>query len=810
MPDFAAGEASPPAASAGHSETPAMGHTPAKHLAADAALPHTRSFVFEANAERTTAEFSPELSTRARQLQREGSVFDRLHDKHEEHLVKRQPRDMPQQFSPQINTQSTHLARSGTVGDRLYGVARQYSEHRDALQAQVEEQRQSQVTLKPHINAKEGERVLRERGTFQHRLVNQMRAQEMRNEEKQKQKAEQEAQGLTGVPAINPVSKQVNRSIDAMLAWNANRKERIEEARLNARQVEAEQCSYSPAISDRSRQMAEHARTRRSPSKTNRVEEQLLAAHRAKLKREQEEAERKELEQQLASTPQITVHSQMLTRQGDAGDRLYKDAEEREKRMRMRSLERQQDMTRSASVGRGNSSVPFAPAINERSKRMSRRMPVYEVLLKHGEDSELKRRRKKQELLSREEQEANKSRVGPYSELLVGMLERRTEEGHEQRIRKPIGHLRQRAMEDLIGEQSKRYTFNPTVNTTSVQLDRMINEGTSRRDVLVHKGELYKQKREQLRRETEQGRMEECTFKPKIIERPRSSSAPKKRGDAEPRRGSVYDRQREWLERIEGRRSKQRASKEAASLEECTFEPRLATRGKKDAPVGTSRIDQGTVGRVHRSSPTHKERERESSSSKDHHSSSRIGTPRTSSSRVSMSTTKSRTSGRLSLSGYKQPSGVRLSPNPVERPSTTPVTVHRTPRRIPSHAKSPVTVASVAPYDSDSEEETTPAGMSVTVSAQDEEAAEVEREVEKEMQLEREREIERERQREVEAIMASPEPMPALDTTQPHPHPTDKASPRPLPVDEAPAPSQDEPVSEDWLRGIVEDLADTE
>jgi hypothetical protein len=124
----------------------------------------------------------------------------------------------------------------------------------------------------------------------------------------------------------------------------------------------------------------------------------------------------------------------------------------------------------------------------------------------HEKGAEVTQRREKEAARTAVEltEEARKPKVGPYSALLVQLLETRTQSRTPERLHEPIHKLRPQTAQEILDERRQQYSFKPTVNPISEQIDRTVNgsgEGVSRLSLLLRKQEQYEQRKSRMQAE---------------------------------------------------------------------------------------------------------------------------------------------------------------------------------------------------------------------------------------------------------------------------------------------------------------------
>lgn len=223
---------------------------------------------------------------------------------------------------------------------------------------------------------------------------------------------QQENMAFTGQPTINTVSKQLNRSFDAMLDWHKEKERKAEEKRqLQQKQKQSEHGTHSPKINPISDKLAKAMR--RNPD----IATHLLQQNEKK-RANFEKAVQEMLQEQIPASPTISPHSANLQRDTNIYDRLYSihvDNQEKKKRT-------EQENSEQVDVDSETGQKLHSPFINARSAALIRAKPIEDVLQEKGAVSAKK---KKQAEMQHEDDIRNQnstSKMGPYSQLLIGLM----------------------------------------------------------------------------------------------------------------------------------------------------------------------------------------------------------------------------------------------------------------------------------------------------------------------------------------------------------------------------------------------------
>ncbi|KAG2383078.1 hypothetical protein C9374_004415 [Naegleria lovaniensis] len=455
----------------------------------------------KAKEEKESESAAPQITDIAKQIKRKGSVENRLiqsrdelNARIEELRLKKEKQELEELRGPKINKRSKLLKREEPTIERLLGYREQTLAKREMIKHQIEEKQQQEITSKPQINKK---------------------------------------------------SQKLRRTLDAMSQWEKERNLKTEQLRNEIKKQEAERLQ-NPKINPISEKLVSQM------DRGQDIGEYLIQRYEQK-KLEKEMKKRMEKEKEsIEAKPQISIHSANLERQGVVFDRLYQDSLEKENKRREQIAQIENQINHGIDP---NTGLPLHnPVINPRSALMEREEPVEEILLKKKEESE----RKKMALVEREQKvlEAHGSKVGAYSQLLVELLERRTQTSTMDRLtRQP------KKQEPSIAQT---YSFKPHINQTSREMDKSKNHGTPRQEVLLRKGFEYEMHKKEIEQKIKEE--EEESFSPVVSTKSKSMKTPK---------GSVIDRSADWIRKKEQKMESERRLKEYKEAEACTFKPNV-------------------------------------------------------------------------------------------------------------------------------------------------------------------------------------------------------------------------------------------
>lgn len=371
---------------------------------------------------------------------------------------------------------------------------------------------------------------------------------------------EREMKEISGTPNINPVSKNIHRNLDTILAWSKERDEKLKYQKEKLEMQEKQQLLSSPRINSISDRLA--SQMNRSSS----IHEHLLAQGQRK-QRELEERKKQEIEKQMNdSIPTISAHSANVYREGEVFDRLYNVSLEQENRRR--------EIMEFHTVVPKNFRDPvtgqqlFKPNINQRSASIVRSEPVQDILLRKANEAKRKIEQTKRKEIEEINNQSAENKALPYSQLLVELMELRTNTSTMDRLTKPKepNHNNSTVM-----DQSLMCSFQPRICTKSREIDSQTNRNIPREELLLQRGTEYKKNQSRLKQQVLREDMMECTFSPRANS-PRSSQ--------NLNQSSFVERSVEWSKKVEKKLAMERQMLEKKEVEGCTFKPRISSPRK--------------------------------------------------------------------------------------------------------------------------------------------------------------------------------------------------------------------------------------
>eukprot|EP00658_Telonema_sp_P-2_P008001 TRINITY_DN12993_c0_g1_i2.p1 TRINITY_DN12993_c0_g1~~TRINITY_DN12993_c0_g1_i2.p1 ORF type:complete len:499 (-),score=173.17 TRINITY_DN12993_c0_g1_i2:160-1656(-) len=293
--------------------------------------------------------------------------------------------------------------------------------------ARLDEARRAKTTQErnlcrePKISRRAQE--LGKRGDVGDRLMEYGRQRNERIAQQEQQHREAVESEALGQPTINQKSQRLDRNVDMYFAWEARKKLRLQQQQEKQKRDEMAEVKSAPTISRNS------ARIVKQMNRASRIEEQLLTQGQLKSAKKKQEAELEEQMQRNKRTPKISVHSAALERPGNVCDRLYLLAQQKQHDRHLKAQQKDH---------------PPNPKINSRSKSLGRAKSqgrrssekVEDRLLAQGNKYRQKAESRAQAVRTHEVC-TTKPRVGPYSRLLVELMEKRTGSTAAQRLQQP-------------------------------------------------------------------------------------------------------------------------------------------------------------------------------------------------------------------------------------------------------------------------------------------------------------------------------------------------------------------------------------
>jgi len=498
-------------------------------------------------------------------------VYERLYSKAIKSQDSRQDaidnEDAELTFRPEITPFARSLEQRGDVVDTMM---RSHQDAKQELAFQREEKDQRELrdcTFKPQLNnvraSRSSTQIAGGGGDVVNRLFAHHAEKEKRLDEARRRAAcerETAAGELTGHPAINDVSRSMDRGVSALWEWQKDKDQKL--AGAVRRQKRDQRRKREVVLSDGTRRITDQF-DRSLP-----IEDMLLAQGELSDQRKRYLRHLKEQEIKVSADmgPSITESAGRLERGSDVTDRLYQEAID--KRAAKEHLEMQLDSREIVDPETGNRL--FAPAINPKSWNVLRDEPIEDVLFAQGRRSEEHKQQQRQRADLERKVVQLQPKLGPYSQLLVGLMEMRSGEDTEARLQKHTRSVKEETMIAL-EEREREFTFKPELNEVSHRQARSDKDVLQR---LQEKQEMYKHKRDEAEKRSAHREMKECTFVPNIV----SGHTVGAVGSDLP----VHQRLELWQmthdQKLRERQEQERERRAEHERSNCTFQPRLATR----------------------------------------------------------------------------------------------------------------------------------------------------------------------------------------------------------------------------------------
>ncbi|KAJ9463470.1 hypothetical protein DIPPA_07529 [Diplonema papillatum] len=392
----------------------------------------------------------------------------------------------------------------------------------------------------------------------------------------------------TGSPKINKASAQLERSADLRLRWNDERRRKLEELRSDEKKKEALGLRTSPAINQRSVQMAE----RRNGGR--RVEERLLDYGFMQRKQRDNMIEYERQKVREEATPHISALAATARHALPAHERLYAMRKDRVREEATGPEAR--PAVAAPESSHGEEACTFAPSISKRSHLLAggdlpRHERVEDRLLRQG--AEHRQRCDEQAMLvARVESESRsgKQHINSYSQYL-------NEASHPHSYRDPIGVENAFTLQELMEKHPSQHAFKPYIGANTREIDRQNNGDRltweQRVGNLYYKEQEKENRLERLRRAQEEQEMLRCrswNASEGNSRRDGSDDVSCSAGGAD-----LHERNKAWKQRLENKRRWGRHHQQELEFRECTFQPRVNKHGSY--PTRSSSVHTGSLPR---------------------------------------------------------------------------------------------------------------------------------------------------------------------------------------------------------------------
>jgi hypothetical protein len=463
-------------------------------------------------------------------------------------LQRKKASEQQTNFTPDINPSAKSIKRSAPIDQILLQRQHEYNARKEERQKERDEMELS-VLKSPRIN--DVSRTMIRTDQPAHERLFDLRKQSLaKREVLQNKLREDELKQVSGKPRINRQSKQMTRTLQSMMQWQRDKQEKTENTKALMMEEEMKLLQH-PKINPISERLARQTR------KSSKVEDHLLIMYeRKKVERENRIQLEKEFQQQSAQ-PLISVHSAQLQRDEPVFDRLYNSSIEHENKKREVKENIEKQFKRHVDPHTGHRL--YSPHINARSQQLRRHEPVQELLYK----KRIEKERKMKKLMEQEEKQMHdvqKPKVSAYSQLLVDLMEKRTNTTAMERLTRHTERTHISAWPSPLEET----TFTPYINPHSRALDNRLAGGSgsySRESLLMRKGDEYKHHVQRLREQQVAEELQECTFTPRSNSGNNTVNL------------DFAERSMEWARRKEQKMEYIRKAAENRASEECTFHP---------------------------------------------------------------------------------------------------------------------------------------------------------------------------------------------------------------------------------------------
>jgi len=383
--------------------------------------------------------------------------------------------------------------------------------------------------------------------------------------EEQETKIQEE---VMGQPQINPKSQNMDRNVDMYFAWEARKKLRLQQQQERQKAEEMKEVRSGPTISRNS------ARIVKQMNRATRIEDQLLTQGQMRTQKKKQEQDLKAEMDRENRKPKISVHSAALERPGNVCDRLYNLAQEKQNKDHAKARSKKVSEETASRQPRINSKSRLL--VQQKKQKQRGGLKVEDRLLATGAKYRQKADTRAKAVKSHEVC-PRKPKVGPYSQLLVELMEKRTGSTASSRLQQPTRQLKRSTLQDL-EEEEMNMTFQPQLNLNSRQIDNHNNAGYtegaghSRRDLLFQRADEYEYRRARLQEQFMKKEMEECTFNPAIPEANRRQRPGQAKDDSD---ASFIERNMKWIRQRDRQREATRHDAQRKAMEECSFTPKL-------------------------------------------------------------------------------------------------------------------------------------------------------------------------------------------------------------------------------------------
>lgn len=370
-------------------------------------------------------------------------------------------------------------------------------------------------------------------------------------------------------PNITKKSTLLNRSVEDMLAWEENRKQRLIRQAEEKVQQESAEITGKPIITKRAEQLSRRKTDDNYEAQFNdpNVVRRLHHYEERKQIKIQRIREEEELQARKQAVPKITSYSRELSRK----DRAHDDRFNALSRLQLRTeefLEASRLETHDEFTGQ----KLFAPVLNRTSQKLATRnresgLPIEDLLQEKGRVYKSKQEERERRKKLEEQRLSEINKVNKISEKIVRDKFYLTGETVVDRLHRPIGSVKQRTLETI-----DQPTFQPQISRHSEQI--LSQSGYTNRYLPSHEYDPNQTNYESLDEDKDWNYGAVCVDGNEFTLLPRDNSVsrtPKSGPD------SLYYRFTMWDEQRRRRLDLDRQHKERLEMSECSFKPRSSS-----------------------------------------------------------------------------------------------------------------------------------------------------------------------------------------------------------------------------------------
>ena len=432
------------------------------------------------------------------------------------------------------------IARPRVFADRLLEEGRLQEQRREELQLRAQQQEDRHLRSTPAVTA--AAKALPRHGKIEDHLLRKAREAEEKSKRELVQRdltTRQEAETLFK-PQLSAKGKRATSklsSIDYQENWHARREQRVESRRTECLLKEISEVRDKPDIDQRSKKLAAAKRQKEGIAELSHVDAMLERDRMQKLA----SWEKSQRDTAVGSNPLITTYAATLQREGEAGDRLYREAMEAQRRKEQRSESVQQHS--------------FTPRISKLAASLPRVAQVEEDLMQRHLAAQATKEEVRR-VVEERQRGTHHPAINPVSEAIASRLAQTSKE----RLTAP-------QQRDLRRDPMAEHHLNiePDYRSHSVR-------STTSTGIAPETLQSYEEKKHENLRRLHQEKiireMDGCTFTPVT--------------NTQGVRGSVLERSEQWLMKRQLKLDEQRRANEEVEVKDCTFNPALQERHLED------------------------------------------------------------------------------------------------------------------------------------------------------------------------------------------------------------------------------------